>query len=264
LTVTRTVDRGKILAVVIGISRYQKVPSLTYADRDARAVADYLHNWVGVPSQNITMLLNDQATLNNLKRVLGTELRRKAAPADTVIIYYAGHGAPEPDAVSRDDDGLEKYIIPYDGDASDLYTTALPMREIEAIFQRIGAERVIFITDACYSGAVGGRTVFTGARRALISEAFLDRLAKSKGHVVLTAGRANELSEENHSLSHGVFTYYLLEGLRGKADLDGDGVITIDEIYAYVSRKVPEATGQNQHPLKKGQVEGQLVLGRVR
>ena len=56
----------------------------------------------------------------------------------------------------------------------------------------------------------------------------------------------------------------MLEGLRGKADLDGDGVITVGEIYAYVSRKVPEATGQNQHPVKKGETEGQLVLGRTR
>jgi uncharacterized caspase-like protein len=60
-----------------------------------------------------------------------------------------------------------------------------------------------------------------------------------------------------------VFTYYLLEGLRGKADMDGDGIVTVDEIYAFVAKKVPEATGQNQHPTKKGDVEGQLVLGRI-
>ena len=47
----------------------------------------------------------------------------------------------------------------------------------------------------------------------------------------------------------GVFTYYLLEGLRGMADLDGDGVITVDEQYTYVSKKVPEATGKNQNPV---------------
>jgi len=72
------------------------------------------------------------------------------------------------------------------------------------------------------------------------------------------------VSEEREDLGHGVFTYYLLEGLRGKADLDGDGIITVDEAYNYVSKKVPEVTSQNQNPVKKGEVEGQLILGRVR
>jgi uncharacterized caspase-like protein len=79
--------------------------------------------------------------------------------------------------------------------------------------------------------------------------------------VIITASDANELSMERDDMKHGVFTYYLLEGLRGKADLDGDGVITVDEIYRYVSQKVPPATGQNQHPVRKGETTGQIVLG---
>jgi uncharacterized caspase-like protein len=82
--------------------------------------------------------------------------------------------------------------------------------------------------------------------------------------VILTASRAGELSEERDDLGHGVFTHYLLKGLNGPADLDADGLITVDEVYSYVSQHVPEATGQNQHPVKKGEVEGQIVLGQVR
>ncbi|MGH7428627.1 MAG: caspase family protein, partial [Candidatus Methylomirabilaceae bacterium] len=264
LTVTRVVDRGKIWAVVIGISQYKHIRSLKYADKDALAFYDYLVTNIGVPKDQITLLTNSQATLVNLKRILGTELKRKAGQKDTVIIFYAGHGAPETDATSPDEDGLEKYLVPYEGDPNDLYTTGLPMREVETIFQRLAADRVIFITDSCYSGATAGRTFATAARRAVVSDTFLSRLAKAKGRVVLTASRASEVSEERENLGHGVFTYYLLEGLRGKADLDGDGVITVDEIYAYVSKRVPEVTGQNQNPVKKGEVEGQLILGRVR
>jgi uncharacterized caspase-like protein len=58
-----------------------------------------------------------------------------------------------------------------------------------------------------------------------------------------------------------VFTYYLIQGLKGKADIDQDGVISLDEVYGYVSREVPRATGQEQHPVKKGTVEGDLILG---
>jgi uncharacterized caspase-like protein len=79
----------------------------------------------------------------------------------------------------------------------------------------------------------------------------------------LPASAANEVSEEDEKLEHGIFTYYLLEGLKGKADIDEDGLITVDEAYRYVSKRVPEATNQAPHPLKKGVVEGQLVLSIV-
>jgi uncharacterized caspase-like protein len=263
VTVTQLIERSKIWAVVIGLSRYKSVPSLQFGDKDALAIQEYLLKRVGVPKENVTLLTNEQATLVNVRRTLGTELRRKAGQKDTVIIYFAGHGAPELDATSPDEDGLEKYLVMYDSDSEDLYTTGLPMREVEVIFQRLAAERVIFIADTCFSGAAVGRTFATVARRATVSEAFLARLSKGKGRVVLTASRANQVSQERDELGHGVFTYYLLEGLNGKADQDGDGIITVDEIYNYVSRKVPEVTGQNQHPLKKGEFEGQLVLGRI-
>jgi len=262
--VTRLVDQGKIWAVVIGISKYQHVQSLKYGDKDALAVYDYLISRVGVPKDQVTLLINEQATLTNLKRVLGTELRRKAGQKDTVIIYYAGHGAPESDSTSADDDGMEKYLVPHEGDPKDLYTTGLPMREVETILARLAAERVIFITDACYSGATAGRTFQTASRRATVSDAFLARLSKAKGRIVMTASRASEISEERDNLGHGVFTYYLLEGLRGSADVDGDGIISVDEAYNYVAKRVPEVTGQNQHPVKRGEVEGQMILGRVR
>ena len=261
---TRLLDPGKIWAAVIGISQYKTVSSLQFADQDALAFYDYLLNQIGVPKDNVFLLTNQQATLVNVRRTLGTELKRKAGPRDTVLIYFAGHGAPETDATSPDNDGLEKYLIVYDADPDDLYTTGLPMREVEIIFERLAAERVVFIADTCFSGATTGRTFSTGKRRAVVSEAFLTRLSHAKGRVVLAASRSNEVSEERPDMRHGVFTYYLLEGLRGKADLDGDNMITIDELYNYVSQKVPAATAQNQHPVKKGEVDGQLVVGQVR
>ncbi|MCB9710926.1 MAG: caspase family protein [Nitrospiraceae bacterium] len=263
LHVMREVNKGNIWAVVIGISQYERVRPLKYADQDALAFHQYLTQNIGVPDDHVTLLLNEKATLYNLKRSLGTHLKRNAGAHDTVIIYYAGHGAPEADAFNADGDGLEKYLVPYDADSQDLYTTGLPMREVETIFQRLSAERVIFITDSCYSGATAGRTFATVSRRANLSDGFLNRLSKGKGRVVLTASRAGEVSEERDELGHGVFTYYLLEGLRGKADIDGDKIVTVDEIYSYLSEQVPAVTGQNQHPVKKGEVEGQLILGRI-
>jgi hypothetical protein len=56
----------------------------------------------------------------------------------------------------------------------------------------------------------------------------------------------------------------LLEGLQGKADYDKDGVITVDEAFQYVSKTVPSATDQKQHPMKKGEMVGQMILGWVK
>ena len=180
-----------------------------------------------------------------------------------VIIFFAGHGATEKDVMSPDGDGLEKYLLPYDADPKDLYATALPMGEISRIFNRIRSERLVFIADSCYSGASGGRTISVTGMRANISDAFLDRIVGGKGRIIMTASGANEVSTEDETLEHGVFTYFLLEGLRGKADTDQDGVITVDEVYGYVSKHVPHATGQEQHPIKKGIVEGCLILGII-
>jgi hypothetical protein len=185
LRVTRTVEKGTIWAVVIGISRYQNIRSLRFADGDATAFADYLTGRLGVPAAQVIRILNEDATGKRLKSVLGTEIRRRAGEKDTVIIFFAGHGAPDTDATSRDADGLEKYLVPHDADPADLYTTALPMGEVEKILERLSSDRVIMITDACFSGATtgGGRTFSTGSRRAVVSDAFLSRVAKGKGRV---------------------------------------------------------------------------------
>jgi uncharacterized caspase-like protein len=217
-----------------------------------------------VPAENITLLLNDQATLKNLRSTLGTRLKNAAGLDDMVIIFFAGHGATERDATSADGDGLEKYLLPWETDPADLYSTAMPMREIAHIFGRIRSDRLIFIADSCYSGASGGRTISVTGTRANITDGFLERISGGRGKVIITASAANEVSVEKDELQHGVFTYYLLEGLRGAADMDRDGTITVEEAYRYVSEKVPRATGQEQHPVKKGSVEGSLVMSIVR
>jgi uncharacterized caspase-like protein len=165
--------------------------------------------------------------------------------------------------MSPDGDGLEKYLLPYGADPKDLYASALPMREISHIFNRVRSERLVFLADSCYSGASGGRTIGITGVRSSLSNTFLDRVAGGKGRVIITASGANEVSVENDDIQHGVFTYYLIEGLKGKADMDKDGLITVDEAYRYVSYQVPRATGQEQHPVKKGTVEGRLILGVI-
>ena len=150
-------------AVVIGVGQYESVaiPRLRYTVPDAEAIYETLIGPAGFKKDNV-LLLTDRSerkpTLRNIKWALGTFLGRSAQKDDTVLIFFAGHGAPEVDTRGLERDGLAKYLIPSDADPDDLYSTALPMDELQTIFGRIEAERVVAFLDACYSGAAGGRT----------------------------------------------------------------------------------------------------------
>jgi hypothetical protein len=264
ITIFREKAYGDVWAVIIGINQYPNVRKLKYAVNDALGFKKYLKEYVGIADDHIFFLIDQEATKVRIENQLGTQLKRKAAKGDTVIIFYAGHGAVETDPSNPDGDGFEKYLLPYDADLDDLYTTAISMDDVGKIFQRIRAERLIFIADTCYSGASGGRTMMATKTRANLSDRFYERISKGKGRVIISSSSANEISKEDDSLQHGIFSYYLLEGLKGQADQDSDGIITVSELFSYISRKVPEASAQDQHPVKKGETEGELVIGRVK
>ncbi len=259
-------------AVVIGVGHYasSEIPALQYTVADAEAFSQVLVERAGFKKENILLLTdktNRKPTLHDIKWALGTFLARSAKKEDLVIIFYAGHGAPEVDPRGAEPDGLSKYLVPSDADANDLYSTALPMDEMQIIFDRIEAEQVVVFLDACYSGAAGGRTFVSRRTRAVrVDELFLDRLARSKGRAVIAAARASEVSIELPELGHGLFTYYLLQGLRGAADLDRDGIVMLQELYTYLEQQVSQksrAVGGNQHPVMKSEMEGLLPLVKV-
>ncbi len=258
--------------VVIGIGRYDRpaIPGLQYPVADAEAFYQVLIEKANFKKENV-LLLTDKAekrpTLRNIKWALGTFLARSAQKDDLVVIYYAGHGAPEVDPRGAEPDGLAKYLVPSDADPDDLYSTALPMDEVQTIFGRIEAEQVVVFLDACYSGAAGGRTFASRRTRASkVDDVFLDRITRSKGRVIVTASRASEVSIELPELSHGIFTYYLVQGLRGGADLDRDGIVSLQELYQYLEQEVSRksrSVGGNQHPVMKGEMEGPLPVATV-
>jgi uncharacterized caspase-like protein len=260
-------------AVVVGVGAYEStmIPRLKYAVADAEAVYQTLTGPAGFKKENV-LLMTDRTerkpTLRNVKWALGTFLGRSAKKDDTVIIFFAGHGAPEVDTRGLERDGLAKYLIPSDADPDDLYSTAFPMDELQTIFGRIESERVVAFLDACYSGAAGGRTFAAKRTRAgAVDDLFLERLTRSKGRAIVTASRPTEVSIELPELGHGIFTYYLVQGLKGAADLNRDGIVSLQELYEYLEQQVTtksRAVGGNQHPVMKGEMEGMLPLVKIR
>ena len=208
-------------AIVVGVGQYEDpgIPRLRYTVPDAEAVYQLLTGPGGFKREHV-LLLTDRSerkpTLRNLKWALGTFLSRSAKKDDTVVIFFAGHGAPEIDPRGLERDGIAKYLVPLDADLDDLYGSALPMDELQTIFNRIEAERIVVLLDACYSGGAGGRTFLAKRTRATaLDDLFLERLTRAKGRAIITAARPTELSLELPELGHGLFTYYLLDGLRG-------------------------------------------------
>ncbi len=242
---------GQRWAVVIGISDYADpgIRDLEYADDDALAVYEFFTSEAagggGIPVENTRLLLNDEATYRNVRTALFSFLER-ATEQDIVYVYLAGHGAPNP---RRAD---ELYILPYDAEVENLPGTALPMGDVTEAIRRLYAHHTVLITDACHSGGVsiGGFATRSGAGNA-INQAFLMDLASTQaGLAILTASEAREESQEGSRWGggHGVFTYYLLEGLRGAADTDPDGIVRWGELADYVRSQVARDTRNGQHP----------------
>jgi len=256
-------------AVIIGINSYadSSVPDLAYARADAEALHAVLTDpTVGrFKPENVQMLLDEEATNKEIRSAIGTDLPKRVAPDDTVVLFFAGHGAPVIDASGGSADGIEKYLVPHDGEAQDLRATGVWMGDVERFFGWLSASQVLFFLDACYSGTAGGRSFKNpryNMRASSLSDEFLSRLG-TDGRMVVTACAANEVSLETPKVGQGLFTYHLVEGLKGAADTDGDGLVTLDELYAYLSKRVERDArqlGGSMNPVRSGAVQGTVYL----
>ena len=256
-------------AVVIGANHPggPRMLPRKHAVADAEAFYDLITTTGGFKKENVLLLTDPserKPTLRNIKYALGTFLARSAERDDLVIMYFAGQGAAE---AGPRDGGLAAYFLPSDADRDDLYETAIPLNDLQVIFQRIQAERVVAFLDCSHSGAAAGLRLASKKAPGRSDEgSFLERFTTSRGRAIIASSAPSEVVLEAPDLGHGILTYYLIEGLKGAADLNGDGIVSLQELYEYVEQQVPRksrAIGGNQHPVMKGQVEGALPLVRV-
>ncbi len=200
------------------------------------------------------MLTNEKATLADLRREIDTWLPSVAKEDDRVLIYFAGHGFMYQG---------KGYLAPFDmePDPKRIPATGYPMDELGGVIGgRIKARSKILLTDACHSGAITPGTPED-------TESLNNRLGDlSKSLFSLTASRARELSFESADLKggHGVFTYYVVQGMEGAADSSGDGVVTADELAEYVHTQVREYTANRQNPTSdKANYDPEMLLAYI-
>lgn len=242
--------QGERWAVVVGISEYEHsgIQNLRYADRDAEQFAQFLVSdragLGGFDPDNVLLLTNEDATYRRLRGAL-YEWLKQPTEDDIVYIFWAGHGTPDPDRLH------DLYLLPYDAEPDNIASTAIPMEDLQDALDRTLARDKIIITDACHSAGVGfrGTRALQGVNQ--INAAFLDGLALSTGGTVsLTSSMATELSQEGPTWGggHGVFTYFLLQGLYGAADTNADGIVDVVEMYEFARENVRRETRNAQTP----------------
>ncbi|MFD4507086.1 caspase family protein [Streptomyces sp. NPDC058457] len=240
---------GRRLALLIATYDYQDtgLRQLTAPAHDADGLAAVLRD-PAIAGFEVTTLVNEPHHV--VGRAIG-DFYRDRRRDDLTLLYFTGHGL-------KDDTG-RLYLAMTDTHRDSLLFTALSAEQIDQAMEGCVSRQKVLILDCCYSGA------FPAGRLAKADTAVhaLERF-QGRGRTVLTASDATQYSFEGNQ-PHGeaaqsVFTRYLVAGLRdGSADLDGDGDITVDELYSYVHDRVVEEMPQ-QRPKKQDNVEGRTVI----
>lgn len=233
-------ETGKTHVILIGVSEYTHFPKLSYSDDDARLMESYLSTW---PNISIKTFIDDQAAS---KDVIGAEidmtLNNEAVEGDRVIIYFSGHGDVDP----KYNDGYLLLGSAQEPSAKTYrFNQALSMSQLEDMmnYSAKNGVQVILITDACKSGAI------LNAR-----DANQRMLEIGSNTISLVSCGPSESSYESEVLTNGIFTYYLVQGLKGMADSDNDKNITYKELERYLEDNVDVAAKKEKGTFKQNPI----------
>jgi uncharacterized caspase-like protein len=218
---------AKLYAVCVGVSEYeQSLNNLEYSHQDAIEMYEMFK--LQVPVNQLKLLTDQQATTDNIVSTAKT-LFSQARTEDIVIFFFSGHG----------DKGC---FMAHD--------KPLYFKTLQSIFKQTKAKRKIIFADACYVGSL----------RTSKDDTTNDHVSVGNNVLLFLSSRSNQTSMEMSRLKNGVFTYFLLAGLKGGADNNKDRVITARELFNFVNPKVIEKSGASQVPVMWGKFEENMTL----
>lgn len=218
---------ARTFVVSVGIADYKYISDLNLPVNDAKGIA----NVFKTHTQDVVTLTGAQATRANIINTMRREFS-KAGKNDQIIFFFSGHGY---------DDGF----CAYDTRSPQ---TGLSYRDIYSAFRASKAGRKIILADACHAG---------GLR---VSKKTESSPSTSADVMLFLACRTSESSVERRGMQYGMFTNYLMHGIRGKADSNRDRRITARELFNYVSANVSQATSNRQHPVMWGKFDNNMTV----
>lgn len=251
-----TVQKGNTYAIIVGISDYKAVPDLQFAHKDAQSFESFLLSEAGgkIAATNIETFLNENATRTNVGDAISV-LARKAKPGDRVYFFFAGHGDME-DLTQIENGLLLLYNSPngnYFGMNDDVLEILDLKRYLSPLAQR-GIE-MIFIVDACHSGNLKGGVEGVQQTASALTASW------GKEYKILSC-QPNQLSLEGAEWGggRGLFSLQLEEGMKGLADSDNNGLVSMFELQSYIQSNVAKYSEGKQIPLVSGDLSKQISI----
>ncbi|HEU19202.1 MAG TPA: peptidase C14 [Deltaproteobacteria bacterium] len=217
-------------AIVIGVEKYrQNLPNADFAVADAQTIRKYLTKIMGYPEENVISLTNEYSTKSDFEKYFERWLPNNSEKGSTVFVYFSGHGAPNP----RTGDA---YLVPYDGDPSFIDQTGYSLKRMYNVLGKLKAKEIIVVLDSCFSGA-GGRSVIAKGARPLVMN-LQNNIVFSKNITVLSASSGDQVSSTYDEKGHGLFTYFLLKGIKNEDVVNPDGSLAIYDLFSYIKPQV--------------------------
>ncbi len=244
------------IAIIIGIEKYKRVAKADFANADAQDFYDYASRALGIKPEDIKLLVDDGADDVEIYRTFQNWLPLKVKKGKTdVFVFFSGHGLPS-------QDGKSLVLLPWGVDKDFVDKTAINQQEIISALQAVQPKSVTMFIDSCYSGQTrSGDTLLASARPISLK---VSETSYPANFTVISASAPDQLSSSSPELKHGIFSYYLMKGMEGDADLNKDGRITVAEMQEYLSDMVGrQAMGMNrkQQPQLFGDPD-RILVGR--
>jgi hypothetical protein len=242
------------VAIIIGIQNYKRVSKADFANNDAKEFYEYAIRGMGIKPENIKLLLDEEADEIEIVKAFQNWLPLQVTKNKTdVFVFYSGHGLPS-------EDGQSLYFLPYGVDKQFLSRTAIGQKDVVSALLASKPKSVTMFIDSCYSGlSRTGETLLASARPISLK-------SKDIGYppefTVISASSPDQISSSSLELQHGIFSFYLMKGMEGDADINKDGKITAGEMQQYVSDKVQRqamSMNRKQEPQLIGDANRVLV-----
>lgn len=240
--------QARLFALAVGINTYKNtLYDLNYGRPDAEAFSALVRQkGAGIFREVDVQTLYDRAATREAIRSSLEDIAERASPEDAFVFFYAGHGVmtePSLEVPSKYYLALSEVTRLY-GDEAHLAQAGLSGLELQELAAAIPARKQLVVLDACQSaGAIDAFAV-----RGAAEEKAILQLARSAGLTVLASSGSEQYAAEVDTLGHGLFTYALLQGLRGAADggTEPDDKITVRELDAYLNDRIPSLTTEHR------------------